>query len=178
MRSMMVSAILATSVLTAQLAHADFELTAPDGRRVRLKENGTWAYAQTKDEASTRTPRRELLLSLQGKETRQNNCRLSVQLLNHGRDEVASLVLHYSAYRDGDVIYTVAAGQRFNSLKPGDKQTTLVDFAGVSCEQIARVQVGGGDRCELGELNKFTDAKGECLARVQVMESRWMRFDK
>jgi len=30
----------------------------------------------------------------------------------------------------------------------------------------------------MGELNKFSDAKGECLARVRVLPSDGVKFDK
>ena len=44
--------------------------------------------------------------------------------------------------------------------------------------EIGGVQVGGGDRCEMGDLDKFSSVRGECLARVRVMASDVVRFDK
>ena len=36
--------LLATGLALAQTAHADFEVTAPDGRRITVFDNGTWKY--------------------------------------------------------------------------------------------------------------------------------------
>jgi hypothetical protein len=173
--------VMGICAAVAQLAQADFEVTAPDGRRIRLKENGTWTYVQGKEKeiASTSKRQGELLLSLEGKETRGSNCRFTIQLSNNTPFQVRSLVLQYSAYKPNNVVYdTVTAGRRFNLLKPGDRQSTQVDFSGVTCEDIVRVQVGGGDRCEIDELHRYSDVKGECLERLRVVESKLVRFDK
>jgi hypothetical protein len=53
-----------------------------------------------------------------------------------------------------------------------------VRFGGIGCADIARLQVQGGDRCDMGDLNKFSDAKGECLARVRVLPSEVLPFEK
>ena len=71
---------------------------------------------------------------------------------------------------------TVSSGS--GSLKPGNTQTREVEFAGILCQAIARVHVAGGDRCEMGDLNKWSSEKGECLARVRIMESDLVRFEK
>jgi len=41
-----------------------------------------------------------------------------------------------------------------------------------------RVQVLGGDHCEMGDLDKYTSLKGQCLDRIRVVESNLVRFDK
>ena len=63
-------------------------------------------------------------------------------------------------------------------MKPGDKLLRDLDFLGIACRDIVRVQVVGGDRCDMGDLDKFSLAKGQCLARVRVVESDLVRFDK
>ena len=57
-------------------------------------------------------------------------------------------------------------------------RTAKIDFLGIACQDIVRVQVVGGDRCEMGDLDKFSQKKGECLARVGVVASDVVRFDK
>jgi hypothetical protein len=66
----------------------------------------------------------------------------------------------------------------FNTVRPGDSQTRQIQFVGIACKDIARLQVGGGDRCELGELDRFSNEKGECLSRVRVVASDLVQFDK
>jgi hypothetical protein len=40
------------------------------------------------------------------------------------------------------------------------------------------LQVSGGDRCVVGDLDRFSPADGQCLARVRVVASTLVRFDK
>ena len=164
------------------LSHAalgDFELTAPDGRRLLLKDDGTWRYleAKGKERADDQTREGELVLLLERKWERASNCRFEVRLTNNLPYEVRSLVLSYSAYRATGVMYdTVSSG--FGSLKPGNTQLREIEFAGIPCQAIVRVHVAGGDRCEMGDLNKWSYEQGKCLARVRVMESGLVRFEK
>ena len=59
-----------------------------------------------------------------------------------------------------------------------DEQGREFEFVNITCPKIARVQVVGGDHCELGDLSKYSAKKGECLARVRVVASELVRFDK
>jgi hypothetical protein len=63
-------------------------------------------------------------------------------------------------------------------MRPGDTLIRDIDFNGITCQDIVRVQVAGGDRCDMGDLDKFSGVKGQCLARVRVVESDLVRFDK
>jgi hypothetical protein len=168
----------------ANAAESDFELNTADGRRVRLRADGTWLYidAQDKRKVEGSTPERELSLRIQRRIPSPRGCRFEVRLQNDLDYEVRSLVLHYSAYRPSGVLYdTVASGTAFNALKPGDYQSRQFEFAGIACDDIARVRVVGGDRCEMGELHRWSilaEVKGRCLARVRVVENELVRFDK
>jgi hypothetical protein len=86
-------------------------------------------------------------------------------------------VPEFSIFRTSGVVYdSVFAG--FGFVKPGDSQRREVRFNGIDCADIARVRVGGGDRCEMGDLDKFANAKGQCLSHVRVEPSSVMKFDK
>jgi hypothetical protein len=88
-------------------------------------------------------------------------------------------VPYFSAYRTSGVVYdTVSSASSFSTLKPGDRQDREFDVNGLPCQEIARGQVVGGDRCEMGDLHKFSEVKGQCLARVRVLSSELVRFDK
>jgi hypothetical protein len=175
------------------------ELTAPDGRRVLLKADGTWRYADDagaakasgeakasdkkaesadkKLETAEKKPEGEALLSLEGRIEGNRICRLQLRLVNNLPYEIRSLVPELSIYRPNGVVYdSLFAG--FSFLKPGDSQRREVRFNGIDCKDIARVMVGGGDRCEMGDLDKFTPGRGMCLARVQVVASQVMPFEK
>jgi len=175
------------SVLALSLActahAADLELTTPDGRRVLLKDDKTWHYvdgaAKDAPAAPADKPKDsgEALLSLEGKVAGNRICRFQLKLVNNLPYEIRSLVPEFSVYRGGNVVYdSVFSGFAF--VKPGDSQKREVRFNGIACEEITRVQVGGGDRCEMGDLDKFSSGKGRCLALVRVLPSEVVRFDK
>lgn len=161
---------------------ADFELAGPDGRQIRLMDNGTWKYVEAKDKDQAEGKaivEGESVLSLERKIERGTNCRFAVRLVNNFPYEIKSLVPYYAAYRADGVIYdTVASLSSFASMKPGDSLSREFEFVGIACRDIVRLQVVGGDRCVMGDLDKFTGTKGQCLARVRVVPSDLVRFDK
>jgi hypothetical protein len=183
MRTAAASLIVAAGIGVAHAAQADLEMTAPDGRRVLLKENGTWSYVDAKPKvAADEKSDGELLLLLERKLEGGTTCRFGMQLVNKLPYEVQSIVLYFSAYRSDGVLYTTeTTGSQFSALKPGNSQRREVEFRGIGCKEIARLQVSGGDRCTMGELHRWSDqieVKGKCLARVKVVESNLVRFDK
>jgi hypothetical protein len=173
------------TITLACTAHAsDLELTTPDGRRVLLKDDKTWRYVDgeaTKDakaaDAQKTKDAGEALLSLEGRIAGNRVCRFQLKLVNNLPYQIRSLVPEFSVYRDGNVVYdSVFSGFAF--VKPGDSQQREVRFNGIACEEVTRVQVGGGDRCEMGDLDKFSAGKGKCLSLVRVLASEVVRFDK
>ena len=172
---------LAASLAFSHAAWADFELAAPDGRRILLKDDGTWRYvdATGNPPGGDAKEQGEAILTLERRIERGNNCRFEVRLVNSLPYEIRSLVPYYSAYRADGVLYdTVSSGASFAAMKPGDTLRREFDFVGIPCREIARVQVGGGDRCNMGDLDKFSEAKGQCLARVRVVASDLVPFEK
>ena len=178
-------------------APADFEVTGPDGRRILLKDDGTWRYTEGKSkepvqdapkdaakETAAKEPAKdkpketgEAVLRLENKTGGGSICRFGVQLVNNLPYEIRSLVPTFSAYRANGVVYdSVAAG--FLSLRPGSSQYQEIRFRGISCQDIARLQVSGGDRCVMGELDRWNESDGSCLRRIRVVESDLVRFDK
>jgi len=182
---------------------AELEAVTPEGRHVLLRDNGTWVYIETKprdaqaqgakgqdskpkdakaQEAKNDKKDGELLLLLDRKTELGSTCRFGLQLVNKMPYEVTSLVLSFSAYRPDGVLYaTETPGSQFGSLKPGNVQRRELEFRGITCGDIARLQVSGGDRCTMGDLHRWSDiaeVKGQCLARVKVVESNLVRFDK
>jgi hypothetical protein len=217
-----VAAVLLTAGMAVwQLARADIEAATPDGRRVLLRDNGTWTYVETRPreaapteakgkEASAKDTKAkdgnakdasakdasakdvkqakdgrqdgELLLLLDRKTELGTACRFGLELVNKLQYEVTSLVLYFSAYRPEGVLYaTETPGRQFGSLKPGNSQRRELEFRGIGCKEIARLQVTGGDRCTMGDLHRWSDStevKGQCLARVKVVESSAVKFEK
>lgn len=165
---------------TAPAARADFELTAPDGRRLLLKDDGTWKYqdAKEKDAAVAKNqPPEEALLQFEQKVERGPHCRVVMRLVNTLPYEIGHIVPSFSAYRaNGTMHETVTVG--FQSVRPAESLQRAVEFTRIACADIARVQVSDADRCQMGDLNKFSPANGQCLARLRIAPSTSIKFDK
>ena len=167
-------------LVLAQAAWADFEATGPDGRRYLLRDDGTWRSVESKDKVQAQPkaqPEADLLLQLEQKVERGNNCQLVFRLVNNSPYEIRHIVPFFSVYRANGVLHgTVSVG--FQSIRPSDRLERAAEFTRIACSDIARVQVSGGDRCEMGDLHTFSEADGQCLSRVRVVPSDLIRFDK
>ena len=179
--------LLAGGALGCALAMAaDFEVKGPDGRRILLKDDGTWRYVTEKEAPkSAEVPGKaekpkvvgEAVLTLERKLQVSSGCLIGLRLTNAFPHIIQSLFPTFSALRANDVVYdSLTAG--FQAVKPGDSQSREILFGGASCQDIARVQVSGGDRCVMGDLDRFSPDEGVCLSRVRVVASSLLRFDK
>lgn len=169
---------------------ADFEVTGPDGRRILLKDDGTWQYiggkgggkggtGETAKEPVKEKPAviSESVLALERMTDGGGGCVFGLRLLNSFPHPIQSFVPTFSAIRPNEVAYdSVTTG--FVTLKPGDTQRREILFRGISCRDIARLQVSGGDRCVMGDLDRFALDPGACLQRIRVAPSELVRFDK
>ena len=175
------STLLALGLTPA--ARADMELPAPDGRKVLLKDDGTWRYVDAKDASAAAsqdgkdTKVEQASLQLEDRTAFGPNCRITLKMTNNLPYEIVQVVPYFSAYRANGVMHQ-SLGRGFQNLRPTDSKTRVVEFVGIPCDDIKRIQVVGGDRCEMGELSKFTPDKGVCLARIQVLPSDKLTFEK
>jgi hypothetical protein len=164
-------------------ALADMQLVAPDGRTVLLKDDGSWRYvdgktasgANAKDDKAAQVE--QATLALESKTPFGPNCRIALTMTNRLPYEIVQIVPYFSAMRANGVMHQ-SLGLGFQNVRPTDSKTRVVEFTGIACEDIARIQVVGGDRCEMGELTKFSPDKGQCLARIKVMPSDVLTFEK
>lgn len=178
--------LLVLMLLAASLqpAWADFELTDSKGRRILLKDNGTWSYVDAEaaikepvSGADAEKPEVQADLELMLWADAPGGCRFALVLSNNLPYEIGSLVPEFAAQRASGIVYASKL-VGFASLRPGNKQVRQVQFEGIGCNDIAKLRVLGGDRCEMGELNRFSDAKGRCLALVRVVPSELLKFEK
>lgn len=159
-------------------APADFEARAPDGRTLLLRNDGTWRYApESYAAASAATGESQAILRLTAKTDDGPSCRLALQMTNRLPYEIHSIVPTFVAYRSSGAIHRQVS-LNFNDIFPGDTQTRVARFEGIACAEIVRVQVTGGQRCTMGDLDKFNAPGGECLARIQVLPSSALPFGK
>lgn len=159
------------------LAHADFELKDDKGRRILLKDDGTWRFLDTPASAAAAPALPQAELLLERRLDVPGACRFELALNNTLPYEIRILVPEFTAVRANDVAYTTQTAA-FGPLRPGDRARRGLQIEGIACADIARLDVKGGDRCEMGELNKFSEPNGQCLVRVKVLPSELVRFAK
>jgi hypothetical protein len=177
-------------MLAAAPARADFEVAGPDGRRILLKDDGTWRYLDDKpvaaaepaasaasEPAADAPPPPTAELGVVRKTDTSAGCQFDLRLSNTLPFQVRSLVPEFAAVRPSGVTYSTQM-TAFIRVKPGDAQTRSVRFAGIPCGEIELLRVQGGDRCEVGDLERFTPEKGVCLARLKLVPTDLVRFEK
>ena len=172
-------ALLLAVLTLSPICSAEFEVTGPDGSRILLKDDGTWIRLDSKsaDSPTGGGKTGEAVLRLESQTELGVGCRYQLRLQNDFPYEIRSIVPAFFAYRPNGVVYDTQS-VNFNTLKPGDSQTRQIQFVGIACKDVARLQVGGGDRCEMAELDRFSNDKGLCLSRVRVLASDLVKFDK
>jgi hypothetical protein len=171
--------LLVASLSPLPTASADFEVAAPDGRRALLKGDGTWSYVET-DKAKEEEKivvTGEGVLTLEQMVELGQNCRIGVRLQNDTNYEIRSLVPRFEVFRANGVIYE-GRTLGFYSVHPGNSVYRETLFRGITCSDIGRIKVTGGDRCVMGDLDRFSFEGGVCLQRVNVVPNDRVRFDK
>ena len=105
------------------------------------------------------------------------SCSIGVRLKNDTNYEIRSIVPRFAIFRTSGVMFE-SRTLSFHSLNPGINSYRETLFRGISCKEIGRIQVSGGDRCVMGDLDRFTYTGGACLERVRVVPSNLVKFDK
>ena len=154
-----------------------------------LKDTGTWRQLETEDPAAaattaatpTATPTATTInlaeLQMLQRADSPGGCGFSRALRNKLPCEIRSLVFDFSALRASGVVYT-SLGLGFGPVKPGDVHRRELRLMAIACQDIARLQLRGGDRCDMGGLNKFSEPNGQCPALVQVLPNKRLTSNK
>jgi hypothetical protein len=154
-------------LLAAQFAAAEVTITIPDGRRVILHDNGTWSVAEESDNGKKRT---YAVLTLEKKFDLAHGCKLGLRMQNDLSEQIRSLVLRFTAYKDGQIPFeTVTRG--YSYIKPTNSQYQEISFRGISCDEISSVEVFAARNCHVGDLTKYTAEAHHCLNLVDVRPS-------
>ena len=167
--------VLGATLLTlaATPSQAAMEVTTPDGRRVQLNDDFTWTYIENAQE----TPPDHLLLQVETVTPRPSSCRIGLRITNNLGYPLRSIVPQFSAYKANNVRYETRF-QEFSSVKPTATQYREIEFSGIACDEIEFIKITGGDRCTMGDLNKYSAAAGECLSHVEVVPSGLLDLTK
>ena len=169
--------LLATACLP--LAYAEFELKDDKGWRILLKADGSWRYvdAPAAGAAAAAPALQQAGLLLERRLDVPGACRFELVLTNSLPYKARILVPKFTAVRANDVAYTTQP-VAFGPLRPGDRARRGLNIEGIACADIARLDVKGADRSEMGDLNKFPEPNGAYLVRIKVLPSESLRFAK
>lgn len=147
-------------------AHGETEAITSDGRRVWLKDDHTWDFIAD-SEGSTRG---RLVMTVEKKYDITSGCRIGLRLQNNTDYRVTSIVPQFSDYtRDHIRLETIFVP--FEGITATFDRYQEMFFRGMKCRDIAYLKIHGGDRCTMGDLDKFSGEKGECLSRVLLIDS-------
>lgn len=150
----------------AQIGVADVRATTEDGRQVILRPNGTWIPAGAQQESGEG----KAVLTLETLEPRSRVCRLGWRLQNNTPETIRSLVLRFTAYIDGNILFeTVSRG--FTFVRPTLGQFQEIDFRGITCDEIKSIEVSSARNCDVGQLTRFSATPGDCLDIVKLTPS-------
>ena len=153
--------------LATQIAAADMAAITADGRKVLLRDNGTWEFTD-KSAGDSGEPR--AILTLEKKFNLARGCRLGLRLTNDLSAQIRSLVLRFTAYKEAQVAFeTVSRG--YSYIKPTVSQYQEISFRGITCDEITSVAVSAARNCHVGELTKYSASKERCLQLIEVQPS-------
>lgn len=174
---MKILSTLLTGLLLSAVAHADIKATTADGRAVLLKDNGLWEFVAPNGTEGQAEAAPSALLKLELKEDIPNGCRLGLRIDNQLNAQIRTLVLRFTAYKEGDIAFeTVSRGYSF--IKPTKNQYQEIRFRDLSCNDIDKVQVRAAHNCHVGELTKYSASEDSCLNLVTVEESNLLTIYK
>lgn len=160
--------------LAAQLAAADMTAVTADGRKVLLRDNGTWEFIR-QSAGEDGEPR--ALLTLEKMFDLARGCRLGLRLQNDLSAQIRSLVLRFTAYKEAQVAFeTVSRG--YSYIKPTVSQYQEISFRGITCDEITSVAVSAARNCHVGELTKYSASKERCLELIEVLPSDMLPIAK
>ena len=174
--------------LSMGIAAADMQAVTEDGKRVRLLDDKTWEFieTQTDSQADTQADSQansvaplvaKISIEVTSKTERQGKCIFGLRLQNDTDFNIASLVPQFTAHVKDDIKYeTLFVG--FQRIKPTQSQYKELAFSRITCADITRITVHGGDRCAMAELTKYSPEKGECLKHVEILPSALVKINK
>ena len=165
--------LLGALLSTPLMAHADLAATTEDGRKVVLRDSGVWEFVTEDGEAKPKVAP----LVLEKFSEIPNGCRLGLRMSNDLEAQIRTLVLRFTAFKAGDIPFeTVSRGYSF--LKPTTDQYQEIQFRGIACAEIDKVQVRAAHNCHVGELTKYSASEDRCLELVEVRPSELVTIFK
>lgn len=165
-------AVLLWTLIVAPVDAATDAVT-DDGERVRLYDDFTWQYLESEETPTVV----EITLRVVSKTNQQGSCVLGLKLKNDAPYRIVSLVPQFSALVKGDVPFDNVFVS-FQNVRPTLTQYQEIKFKQVACEDITRVKMHGGDRCNMSDLTKYSPEKGECLKRIDIEPSHLIEISK
>ncbi len=165
-------ALLLLSLAFQAGAQGTYAFTS-DGKRVLLKSDQSWEYAQLE----LGNPESSAVLEVTEVVEMDDACRLQIKMQNNLGYRISSLVPRLAVYNQDDILYTTRS-LSFTALKPTKAKYTFVQFTGIGCRDISQVLVVDAGRCKMGDIDQFNEEPGQCLSHIYVQPSDLINFNR
>jgi hypothetical protein len=115
------------------------------------------------------------VLSLHKKYEYVDACKFGLTLTNNLPYKITNVSFRFAAFIKGGVFYRHVT-RNFFEIDPTNRQYREITFPGITCNEISFIEITDPGRCAMGELTRFTSAPGECIRRVYIAQTPYVRL--
>lgn len=117
----------------------------------------------------------QAVLSLHKKYAYMDSCKFGLTLTNRLPYTITNISFRFGAYIQGDVFYGHVS-RNFFEIDPSNSQYREITFSGISCDEIRYVEVTDPGRCAMDDLTRFLSQPGDCIRRVYIANTPYVRL--
>lgn len=115
------------------------------------------------------------VLSLHKKYSYVNACKFGLTLTNNLPYKITNISFRFAAYIKGGVFYRHVT-RNFFEIDPSNRQYREINFGDVTCNEIDYVKITDPGRCAMGDLTRFSSGPGDCMRRVHIANTPYVRL--
>ena len=126
-------------------------------------------------DAVTSSGGNQAVLSLHKKYAYVDACKFGLTLSNNLPYKITNISFRFAAYIRGDVFYRHVT-RNFFEIDPTNRQYREITFPGITCDEITYVEIKDPGRCAMDDLTRFSSQPGDCIRRVHVASTPYVRL--
>lgn len=169
----LITLTLLLSLAVRAQAESGIQAITAEGKQVLLKSDHTWDFLK----AQVGDPSNSAVLSVIAVHEMERACRLDLRLQNNFGFRIRSLVPRFAIYNQEGILFDTAS-KSFSSIKPTLDQYAKIQFTGIGCHEISRIQVIDASHCVMGDIDQFNEEEGQCLSHLFVEPSQLINIFK
>jgi hypothetical protein len=170
-------ALLGMSALLSAGAQAhtgdDIRALTNDGRKVILKVDHSWEFIEFVEG----DPSKSAVLTVTKVEEMQDACKLYFHMQNNTGHKIRTLVPRFGVYNQEGVLFD-SKSKSFSSIKPTRDMYNSLQFSGIGCHEITRINVHDAARCMMGTIDQWNEEEGECLSYIYITPTDVINISK